>query len=48
MVVCTRFEREIRQKSGTGEGKVRSVPDLSRKSDKNRVQEKEKCDLYPI
>ncbi len=48
MVVCTRFEREIGQKPGTGEGKVPSVPDLSRKSDENRVQERENGDLYPI
>ena len=27
---------------------MRSVPDLSRESDGNRVQEKEKCHLYPV
>ena len=48
MAICTRSEREIGRKPGTGEGKWRSVPDLSGKSDENRVQEKEKCDLYPI
>ena len=47
MVICTRFEQEKRQKTGTGEGKWSSVPDLSRKSDVNRVQEREKCHLYP-
>ena len=47
MVVCTRFEQEIGRKPGTGEGKWSSVPDLNRKSDGNRVQEKEKCHLYP-
>ena len=47
MVVCTRFEQEIGRKPGTGAGKWSSVPDLSRKSDGNRVQEKEKCHLYP-
>ena len=47
VVVCTRSERDIRQKSGTGEEKWLSAPDLSRKSDGNRVQEKEKCNLYP-
>ena len=26
MVICTRFDREIGRKPGTGEGKVRSVP----------------------
>ena len=46
MVVCTRFEQENGRKPGTGAGKWLSVPDLSRKSDGNRVQE-EKCDLYP-
>ncbi len=32
---------------GTGEQKEQSVPDLSGKMDGNRVQEKEKSDLYP-
>ena len=40
MVVCTRFEQEIGRKPGTGAGKWSSVPDLSRKSDGNRVQER--------
>ncbi len=48
MVVCTRFEQEIGRKPGTGEGKWSSVPDLSRKSDGNRVQERENGRLYPI
>ncbi len=47
MVVCTRFEQEIGRKPGTEAEKWSSVPDLSRKSDGNRVQEKEKCNLYP-
>ena len=47
MAICTRSEWEIGRKPGTGEGKWRSVPDLSGKSDENRVQEKEKCNLYP-
>lgn len=47
VVVCTRFEQENGRKPGTGAGKWSSVPDLSRKSDGNRVQEEEKCDLYP-
>lgn len=33
---------------GTGRQKWSSVPDLSGKMDENRVQEKEKGDLYPI
>ena len=48
MAICTRSEQEIGRKPGTGEEKWRSVPDLSGKSDANRVQEKEKSDLYPI
>ena len=48
MAICTRSEREIGRKPGTGERKERSVPGLNGKSDANRVQEKEKCDLYPI
>ena len=48
MAICTRFEREIGRKPGTGEGKWQSVPDLSGKSDGNRVQEKENGNLYPI
>ena len=48
MVICTRFEQEKRQRTGTGEGKWSSVPDLSRKSDGNRVQERENGRLYPI
>ena len=48
VVVCTRFERENGRKPDTGEGKGRSVPDPSRKMGGNRVQEKEKSDLYPI
>ena len=48
MFICTRSEHEVRRKSGTGEEKERSVPDLSTKSDENRVQEKENSDLYPI
>ncbi len=46
--ICTRFEQEIERKPGTGEGKVRSVPDRSRKTDGNRVQEQGNGDLYPI
>ena len=48
MAICTRSERDIRREPGTGEGKWQSVPDLSRKSDGNRVQEKENGNLYPI
>ena len=48
MVVCTRFEQEIGRKPGTGAGKWSFVPDLSRKSDENRVQERENGRLYPI
>ena len=47
MAICTQSEREIGRKPGTGEGKERSVPDLSGKSDGNRVQEKENGNLYP-
>ena len=47
MAICTRSEREIGRKPGTGEGKWSSVPDLSRKSDGNRVQEWESVHLYP-
>ena len=47
MAICTRSEREIGRKPGTGEGKWRSVPDLSGKSGGNRVQEKENGNLYP-
>ena len=47
MVVCTRSEQEIRRKPGTEAEKWSSVPDLSGKSDGNRVQEKEKSILYP-
>ena len=47
MAICTRSEQEIRRKPGTGEGKRSSVPDLSRKSDGNRVQERENGHLYP-
>ena len=45
--ICTRFEHKARRKPGTGEWKGRSVPDFSTKSDENRVQEREKCHLYP-
>ncbi len=47
MVICTRFEQENGRKPGTGAEKQQSVPDLSRKSDGNRVQEKENGHLYP-
>ena len=46
-MICTRTEREIGRKPGTGEGKEPSVPGLSGKSDGNRVQEKENGNLYP-
>ncbi len=48
MFICTRSELEIGRKPGTGERKCSSVPDLSWKSDENRVQEKEKYDLYLV
>ena len=48
VVVCTQFEQEIGQKPGTGEGKWSSVPDQSRKSDRNRVQKRKSGRLYPI
>ena len=48
MAICTRFEQKKRKESGTGAGKWSSVPDLSGKSDENRVQEKENGNLYPI
>lgn len=47
MVICTRFEQEIGRKPGTGAGKWSSVPDLSRKFGKNRVQEQKSGHLYP-
>ncbi len=47
MAICTRFEQEIGRKPGTGEGKWRSVPDLSKKMDKNRVQKAVFAILYP-
>ena len=48
MVVCTRSEQEIGQKPGTEAEKWSSVPDLSRKSDGNRVQKRKSGRLYPI
>ena len=41
-------KRNLFGRPGTGRKKCSSVPDLNRKSDGNRVQEKEKCNLYPI
>ena len=46
-MICTRSEREVRRKPGTGEGKERSVPGLSAKSDGNRVQKGKSSHLYP-
>ena len=48
VVVCTQSEQEIGRRSGTGEGKWLSVPDLSEISDGNRVQERKSGCLYPI
>ena len=47
MAICTRSEREIGRKPGTGEEKWQSVPDPSRKMDENRVQKAVFADLYP-
>ena len=47
-VICTRSEREVERKPGTGEEKCSSVPDLSGKSNENRVQERKSVHLYPI
>ncbi len=47
-MVCILTEHGKWLRSGTGDRKERSVPDFSTKPDENRVQEKKKCDLYPI
>lgn len=48
MFVCTREKVDFARRPGTGEQKRLSVPVKSRILRVGRVQEKKKCDLYPI
>ena len=45
--ICTRFWHKIRQKPVTEERKVPSVPVQCMKNERNRVQGREKSNLYP-
>ena len=48
MFVCTRAKVDFARRPGTGEQKRLSVPVGRLILHVGRVQEKEKCDLYPI